>query len=222
MNLEKNNFWTPLLALDRLNSWLRADHPFCCPLRSALRGTIYWTKTQAILDASKRWHIGMRRVMVKKECHTCSGTGLWVPWNYDPPDEEYSSREGGEPCRRCGGTGTATLKFIETEIGPIRWHTPADKWYMSSLDVYVPFPSFAHDGEKHYELSNGWEPLQKGRPMKPAEVERDFLIILEAYPHHVCFHLDYDHHAGIERRWMNPDMSKARAWTRNLFHPEDT
>lgn len=219
------SLWTPVLALDRLNSWLRSKRPLWCSVQSSLKPVIYWTKTQAILDLSKHWHIGMRRVMVKKPCRRCDGTGYWISWFDEGPSrflpEEMSYDEYranyGERCRGCKGTGTATLKFIETTIGPVRWHTPADKWYMSSLDVYVPFPSYYPDGEEHYELANGWEPEQPGRPLPMVDVERDMVTVLFAWPHEVCFSIDYHHHAGLERTWKIPDIQKAEQWLRGLF-----
>lgn len=222
--LAHNPFWTALFALDRLNSWLRAEQPIFCPFRSALKPVIYWTKTQSILDASKRWHIGLRRVMVKKPCRTCDGSGSWISWYADRDydiDIDESRANYGERCRNCSGTGIATLKFVETSIGPIVWHTPAHKWWSSSLDVYLPFPSFAHDGEQHYDLANGWEPLQKGRPLPFPDVERDMLILLDAYAHEVCFALDYHHRIGSESQWRCPRTSIAEAWLHDLFHPTE-
>ena len=220
--------WTPLLALDRLNSWLRSDlapNRYWCPLRSAFKSTIYWVKTKAILETSKRWHIGMRRVMVRKPCRTCDGKGNWVPdrwggWE-EETWEEYAANYG-EPCRKCEATGTVTLKFIETTIGPLRWHTPSEKWWSSSLDVYVPFPSFHHEARAHtayqyYELAEGWEPNQPGRPMTNAEAERDMLLILREWPHEVCFALDYQHHTGFEKQWNCPDWRAAERWIREWF-----
>lgn len=212
VTLIANSFWTPLLALDRLNSWLRSDKPFSCRARSELKAVIYWTKTHAILETSKRYHIGMRRVMVKTRCRRCSGTGQWYSF-YD------FAGEYPEPCRGCRATGTATLKFIETTLGPIRWHTPAERWYMSSLDDYIPFPSFygGYDSDEHYELAEGWEPNKPGRPMALEDALRDMLIILRAWPHEVAFALDFHHHAGIERQWKQPDVRKAEAWLAELF-----
>lgn len=203
--------WTPLLALDRLNSWLRSDNPAWCPVRSALKSTIYWTKTKAILDYSRRWHIGMRRVMVRKPCRACNGTGTWLS------DMHYC--DSGERCFGCDATGTATLKFIETTIGPLRWHTPSEKWFSSSLDVYVPFQSFHHEARGHvtdqyYALAEGWEPNQPGRWMPMTEVERDMLLVLREWPHEVCFAIDYQHSAGLERTWNCPDERRAERWIR--------
>lgn len=214
--------WTPVLALDRLNSWLRAEQRGWCGIRSSLKPVIYWTKTQAILDLSKRCHIGMRRVMVRKPCRTCSATGIWLPDYWTPDDGDYSNRDGGYPCRNCEATGTVTLKFIETNIGPARWHTPSEKWYSSSLDVYVPFPSFhaearAHTAYQYYQTADGWEPNQPGRPMSHPEVLRDMLIVLAAWPHDVCFSIDYHHRAGLERMWNCPDLGKAERWLHNLI-----
>lgn len=227
MHLARSSFWTPLFALDRLNSWLRAEQPLCCPFRGPLKPVIYWTKTQAILLASKEWQIGMRRVMVKKPCRKCDGTGSWLPWWADKCDDyccktyaEFRVNHG-ETCRGCSGTGTATLKFVETTIGPLRWHTPAEKWYMSSLDVYVPFPSYYGERtDTHYELAEGWEPNQKGRPLGLAEVERDMAILLAAYTHEVCFSIDFHHHLRLSYR--HPDVSKVQAWLRGLFHPTES
>lgn len=207
-------FWTALFALDRLNSWLRSEDSFWCPACSTFKSVIYWTKTQAILAASKEWHIGMRRIMVQKPCRRCGGTGLWLPdYYYD----ESGRREGGKPCRGCRATGTAKLLFIETTIGPLRWHTPAEKWCMSSLDVYVPFKSYYPDGYEYYALSTDWEPNQKGRSLTLDQAERDMLILLHTYPHEVCFSIDYHHHAGLEHQWRIPNLPKAERWIRDQF-----
>ena len=222
-DLMASSFWTPVLALDRLNSWVRSERPLWCLAQSSLKPVIYWTKTHAILDVSKCWHIGLRRVMVKKPCRRCDGTGSWLSWNDPGPsaDEDISFKEYranyGERCFVCNGTGTATLKFIESTIGPVRWHTPAEKWYVSSLDVYVPYPSFYPNGEEHYELSDGWEPEQPGRQMPLDDVERDMNLILRTWPHEVCFAIDYHHRAGLERTWKCPDIPKAEQWLRGLF-----
>ena len=221
--LAKSPLWTPLFALDRLNSWLRSEQPILCPFRSALKPVIYWTKTKAILDTSKVWHIAMRRVMVKKPCRKCNATGIFLPWYWDPPDGDYKNRNGGRICWGCQGTGTATLQFIETTIGPLRWHTPAEKWYFASLDVYIPFPCFYGDrnNEQYYELTTDWEPNQKGRPLPLPDVERDILILLNAFPHHVSFALDFHHHVGIAKHYRFPNLRKAQAWLHDLFHPTE-
>lgn len=203
----RSPFWTPLSTLDRLNSWVRSEPDW--QLRSALKPVIYAVKTDAILATSKQWHIGLRRVYVTKPCRACNGTGIWESF-YD---------SSNVPCRTCGATGKVMLKFVETTIGPIRWHIPATRWNSSSLDVYVPFPSFAYDfSSDHYELADGWEPNQPGRTLTPDRVERDMLIILHVFPHHVAFALDYHHDAGIERTWNCPNVRKAEDWLRNLFH----
>jgi len=210
--LISNSFWTPILALDRLNSWVRSTSRF--GLQGTLKRTIYWTKTHAILDISKIYSIKMRRVMVKTECRKCDGTGVFVHWY----DWDYGhGREGGEPCLGCRATGTATLKFVETFIGPIRWHTPQREWYSSSLDVYVPFP--CHYGQRNddgYELTE-WKPNQPGREMTNEEVIRDMLIIFRRWPHDVAFILDHYYDAQIERMFKVPDLRKGEAWIGGLL-----
>lgn len=223
MTATDSPLWQPLLALDRLNSWLRAGDDWRCDARSSLKRVIYWTKTHAILNASKQIEIGMRRVMVKKPCRKCDGTGIWVPWDWSPSGGDYSKRDGGEACRGCNATGTATLRFIETVIGSIKWHTPAEKWYMSSLDVYVPFKSYYGEGDadSYYELATDWEPNQKGRDMPAADAERDMLAVLKQWPHEVCFSLDYHHHAQSERTWNMPDTRRATEWIAHFFRPNE-
>lgn len=193
--IAKSDLFTPLFALDRLNSWIRCCEPFWDRPRDQMKRTVYWVKTHAILDVSKRWNIGLRRVKVIKPCRSCDGTGTWVPerWNGWQADtwEEYRDNYG-ERCRTCNGFGKVNLLFIESTIGPIRWHTPADKWYMSSLDVYLPFPSFygERDAENFYEAAEDWEPLQPGRPLSHGDALRDMVILLRAWPHDVCFSLE--------------------------------
>lgn len=224
MTLAHSPLWTPLFALDRLNSWVRTREPFCLAPRDCLKPVIYWTKTNAILDVSKRWHIGLRRVMVKKPCRKCDGTGIWAPmqwggWEEDTY-EEYRANYG-KPCWTCQARGTVHLKFIETTIGPLRWHTPAEKWYSSSLDVYLPFKTYweQHDrGDSWFEEeTNGWEPNQPGRPLQNDDALRDAIIVLNEWPHEVCFSIDYHFHAGLERTWNCPDVRKAEDWLRDLF-----
>lgn len=226
MTVLANSMWTPIFALDRLNSWIRADRQSWCAVRSSLKPIIYWTKTQAILEVSKRYHIGLRRVMVRKPCRTCGGTGNWVPdrWNgwEEETWEEYAANYG-EPCLKCEATGTVTLKFVESTIGPIRWHTPSEKWWSSSLDVYLPFPSFHHEARAHtayqfYQLADDWQPDQPGRPMSLSEVERDMLLILRQWPHEVCFAADFHHRTKLETQWNCPDAGKAEAWIKELCH----
>lgn len=220
MELMRDEFWSGVMALDRLNSWVRSMWPYWSHVQSTLTPVIYWTKTQAILEASRRWHIGMRRVMVKRPCRRCDATGSWIPrdadWYEDLSVEEYRANYG-ERCRGCAGTGTAVLKFVESRIGPVRWHTPAHKWHSSSLDVYVPFPCFIGGGDEMYDEAQDWEPQRPGRSMTAAEVHRDMLILLQAYPHHVAFALDYHYHTKIERRYGYPALPVAREFLDRLF-----
>lgn len=221
MMLRRDSFWTALFALDRLNSWVRSDRPYFCHGRSALKPVIYWTKTQAILDASKREWIEMKRVKVEKPCETCDHTGSWVSdqtwWHYDW-DEHITKEEVranyGERCRACGGTGTRVLRFVETQIGPIRWHTPDDRWHSSSLDVYVPFPTFYGDkaSDVLYEPAKDWQPRTPGRPMRSEEVLRDMLILLDAYPHEVGFSIDFHHRIRCQKMWRYTDKDIAAKW----------
>lgn len=222
--LPAKSIYTPLLALDRLNSWIRSDRPWSCRARSALKPVIYWTKTQAILDMSRREHIAMRRVMVVKPCRRCEGTGTFLSdyvWNYYHYDGEGTTEElrsnYGERCWVCLGEGTVRLKFVATTIGPIRWHTPSEKWWSSGLEVYVPFPCF--HGERNgdgYELATDWALNQPGRAMTMAEVQRDMLIVLQAWPHDVCFSIDFHHNTKFEPYYKCPRVAEAAAWIREL------
>lgn len=228
MNSLTKSWLTPVFALDRLNSWLRAEDPLFCPARSALAPVIYWTKTQAILEVSKRQYIGLRRVMVRKPCRVCDGTGTWLSdraWNHccwDDVSTEDARANYGEPCRTCEATGTVTLKFVESTIGPVRWHTPSEKWWSSSLDVYLPFPSYHHEAKafsafQYYQLADGWQPNQPGRPLSLEDALRDMLIVLETWPHEVCFAIDFHHHTKLEGKWRIPDHDAAARWLQSLF-----
>lgn len=211
---------TPFFALDRLNSWIRAEHPWYCVARSTFKPVIYWTKTKAILEATKVWQVPLRRVMVKKPCRSCSGTGSWLSdrhyicWEEGETLEEARANYG-ERCRTCRGKGIVTLKFVESTIGPIRWHTPIEKWVSSSLDVYVPFPAFyASDDDEGYVPADNWQPCQPGRPMVLEDVRRDMLILLEAFPKDVAFSVEYHEHLGLS--YHAPDLGKVERWIRGV------
>lgn len=229
MIIASSPFYTPLFALDRLNSWLRADYGLGtlsqCRLQSMLKRSIYSVKIHAILAASKQMHVGLRRVKAVKPCRVCDATGQYLSPYYMPHYEEGETWDDarsnyGERCHTCAGTGQVNLLFIESIIGPIRWHSPAKDWFSWSLDVYVPFPSFYGElnAADYYAMATDWEPLQKGRPLELAEVKRDLLIVLEAFPHDLCSSLDFYHSAGLERTFKTPDVIKARQWINQLFN----
>lgn len=212
MNLTRSDLWTPLFALDRLNSWLRAGRDtterfeFWNPLRSVAKPIIYWVKTHAILASSRQWQCEFRRVIVRKKCRSCWGTGKWT--RYDDWD-----RSEWEPCWHCD-KGVKSLHFVESTIGPIRWHTPSERWYMSSLDVYLPFRTYwdiaPKDRSQHYEVITDWEPDQPGRPMPLEDAFRDLRIILNAWPHDFCFSAEFHHRIGW--KYHAPHKWVAELW----------
>ena len=218
MTLAPSPFWTPLFALDRLNSWLRldADFPYNYLLHGYLKRTIYTVKVHAILDATRRWPVGLRRVVVEKQCRACDGSGVWVGdyWQdcsccngYD----EFKANHG-ERCRKCAGKGIVFLRFIESTIGPLRWHTPANSWWSWGLDVYVPYLSHYFDESDEAFEKTDWQPNGKGRPLSYRESYRDLGIILRAWPHEFCSSVDFYHHVGLEKKFKQPDVAKAQQW----------
>lgn len=225
LTLQRDSLWTPVLALDRLNSWLRAEDFDQWRLRSALKRAIYYTKTQAILDLTRRWHVGLKRVMVLKNCRRCDGSGLWVPhdcyfWDGESRDDYRANY--GERCRGCDGTGKALLLFVESVIGPVRWHTPIKEWHSSSLDTYVPFPTFYgavnhQNALRWYAPAWDWEPNRPGRPLTCEQIERDIILVLRAWPHPLCFALDYEFHDRLEVVFGEPDVERAAAGLRRLI-----
>jgi hypothetical protein len=198
---------SPLLALDRLNSWVRAEDGHD-RLRSRFKEVIYWVKTKAILEAGRVGLATYRRVMDRPKCRSCQGSGVWMTW-YAQDDE------GAMPCRGCKGSGTATLKFIETTIGPLVWHTPQHVWWSFGLESSLAFPCYYPHGTEHYESAGDWTVRQTGRTMEPADIERDLLTLLQAYPQDMTFIIDY--HA---RQMVHPARKTAvgpKAWIREAF-----
>jgi hypothetical protein len=204
MSALSKSFFTPLLAVDRLNSWVRASDAGEWPLRSVIRPVVYWVKTQAILRASKEWTCQFRRVQVIVKCNRCGGDGIYYGWWWMPGDK-------GETCRGCAGFGKARLRFIESTIGTIRWHTPIEKWYSSSLDVYVPFPSGYHPRLEDFQDTD-WRPNAPGRRLSADEVLRDCRILLAAYPREFNFIVQYHYFPNTGRTWAEADK-----WLEELF-----
>lgn len=194
-------------ALDRLNSWLRAPQPLFCVMRSRLKPVVYWVKNAAILGASKVQPIGLRRVKFVARCRVCGGSGIFERWHWSEDHEDE-----GEFCRTCNATGNVTLKFIESTIGPFRWHTPEMHWRGASLDVYVPFSA---DGD--YEDAADWKPNTPGKPLTPAEVERDALTVLHAWPKDFGFIVEFhNREACVQKQYGVTDMAKAETWIHTM------
>lgn len=198
---------SPLFALDRLNSWLRAKQDGLRVLQSKFREIVYWTKTHAILAAAKEMHVEFERLVVPIKCRRCDGSGIWYS-DYDI-DAEHPER-----CRGCDATGIAKLRFVGSTIGPIRWHTPRHKWRSASMDHYLGLPQEWCEADEEFKISEGWSVNKVGKPMTVAEVERDMLAILHAYPKDVAFSIDFHHHAKIMPQWGCPNVLKAEEWLR--------
>lgn len=153
-----------LPPLKALNSWARLPHAERMDMDC--NSAIYWLKNRVIKRAVELGMASIRIVGVERPCKTCKGTGTytWVDWN-DEDNVDY------QDCRRCGHTGRVLLRFAETTIAGVRFHTPRPH------GAFLPI--HPADWEK-YE-STDWEPEKPGKPLtRPAlfralnEAERIF------------------------------------------------
>lgn len=149
MNLE-----AILAPLVPLNAWARCNYEQALGMPEA-RAWVYALKRGAIKDAMGCGICKSRIVKVERPCKTCKGTGTyeWVNWGY-PDEVDY------QDCRRCQATGKVTLRFLETEILGIRWHSPRPRiQYADWLQL---------DWEKAEETD--WVPEQKPRTLGRIEL----------------------------------------------------
>lgn len=132
-----------ILAMDRLNSYVRSEAHNRHYLAQSLKPVVYALKRRLLAAfPDPHWHkeeFGKRRfydfsashrfMIVIAECRACSGTGLWSSWQ----DVKRT-----EPCNRCE-KGRTLLYFVESTLyGPYHllpavkelaiWHSPVEQF----------------------------------------------------------------------------------------------
>lgn len=145
-----------LASIDALNSWVRAEnrdwHSYLSP-----KYFIYECKRKVIESARNAGILGSRYIYTRPKCTSCKGSGLW-----NHPYDEWII----DDCRKCSGSGIATLYFEETLIaGRYRWHSPL-KWPVESI-------------RSQSQLEENWQTGQGGKPLQRIDVVRH-LNVLEA------------------------------------------
>lgn len=192
-----------IIALDRLNSWVRV-RDFGEPLaRSVLRQIVYWLKCRAIRDASGNLSVTHERTMVPQPCRVCDQSGVFY-------SEWDSFCTNGEKCRTCNGTGIAKLRFVGTAIvtpdETVRWHTPETKWWSHSMDHYLGLPKDWSRALDDYAIStDDWKPNKRGKPMSREEVASAFNVIHDRWHDDVFFTLSFHRHLKPTLNpWVNP------------------
>ena len=133
--------------LFHLNQWARSSFEYRYEMSRATEA-IYWMKQLVIKEAIREGLCWLRLVQVERPCKTCQGTGIFKRW--DRYDGEYYDLED---CRRCGASGKVTLKFVETTICGVRWHTPRPKAEFMHMDSSIWDCCALTD----------WEPEQPGK-----------------------------------------------------------
>jgi hypothetical protein len=150
------NLATALNALIPLNPWARCDYEHALDMHEAQRA-VYALKRRVIRYAMETGECSIRVVRVERSCKTCQGTGDFK--RYDRYDDDYWEYEA---CRRCGATGNVTLRFLETTIHGVKWHTPRPK--IQDADW------LRLDWEKAEETD--WAPEQPARELTRVELIR--------------------------------------------------
>jgi hypothetical protein len=205
-----------LQPLSRLNAWARLPLAQQIDMSDAA-GVIYRYKRSVIRAAIRAGIAQFRIVAVDRPCKTCKGTGtyIWINW-HDEDDQRH------EDCRRCGATGIVTLRFVESNIGGFRWHTPRPKWDLGVFDEAAWGKCEATD----------WAPERPGAPLEFIDLTRllnqvervifqDLII-----PHFVSpkyYHQrDYSLNLGtITECWIcgaNPARAKYK-WGHDIYRP---
>lgn len=194
-------FLSGLHAIDRLNSWRRSKPSghFISGSRTILKPIIYWVKKHAILHAARQIPgVKFQRLKVKVKCQHCHKGDYYPDWF----DEEHH-----KPlvCNRCDGQGNATLRFIGTTIGDIKWHTPLHEFESSSLDHYIPFPvrypgTFEILADDLWTADAGWAPHKPGRDLSLSDVERDLHLMRRAFTKDTDFIYKFHHRPHVSHR----------------------
>lgn len=140
-------------ALQDLNSWCRRPWEERREFDRA-DTAIYHLKSRVIAHAVQAGLTNVQVVAVERQCKTCDpkAPGMfkrYSRYDYDGDDWDY------EDCRRCNGTGRVTLRFAETNIGGVRWHTPRPK------AEFLKLPASAWETP----APTSWEPEQPGYPL---------------------------------------------------------
>ena len=172
-------FMRQIHAMDRLNSWVRADSDWSMRPRS----WIYSLKNEAIRQAIAQNLASQRRVKVAAECRHCDGHGTWTDWESREP--RYTAT-----CRKCSA-GRVTLRFVETRIGDVCWHSPSQ----SSAPELPGLSPVWHETD--------WQPNTKGKPLTIPEVADLLCDVEEAFPRAQRHHYDRD---GNEFRLAQYDL----------------
>jgi|SRR5579872_2930358 len=145
-----------ILAIDRLNSWVRSESYRKGHWHSSPFYAIYWLKGQAIEWADNNLTCQHEHIRAMVVCRGCSGTGKYYDSNgYTWPH-----------CRACSSTGRHSLMFVETRIqnGPT-WHIPHQKFFRGYGKPSIPW--------ELARVAEDWKPNQVGRDMTVDEVARD-------------------------------------------------
>lgn len=151
MNLE-----SALTALVPLNAWARCDYEQALGMDRA-RQAVYAMKRRVISAALDQGTCKLRVVQVERPCKTCKETGTyeWHDW-HDEYNVDYQA------CRRCGATGKVKLRFLESDICGVKWHTPSNRLepaYLSTLKLDWNRPE-----------DTDWTPEQPARILERVEL----------------------------------------------------
>lgn len=106
-----------ITPLSHLNRWARTTYEHRRDMYGAT-GAVYAMKNLVIRAALDERICSLRMVQVERPCKVCEGTGVYECLGYDGELEYY------DDCRRCNSTGKVILRFAETTIESVKWHTP--------------------------------------------------------------------------------------------------
>lgn len=173
-----------LPRVDALNSYVRSD--------SARRGSgnylstvIYHYKREALKAATQYRVASHRRVVATSKCIDCGGKGRYT--------DSYGYTH--DHCWKCGSSGTAKLRFIESTLATtlatpfqdcITWHSP-------DRDAYTFCPGYSEMPE---ESVGDWKPRQTGRDLTVDDLAKHLLEVEEFFPAKPTRHYsggDYDY-----------------------------
>lgn len=163
-----------LQAVDKLNSWVRS--PGARNWYSGPRYAIYDWKLETIRRAMAAKKCACRAIHLSLTCRACGGDG-----KYHDGYVQYDN------CRKCFSKGVVTLRFLETIIDGLHWHTPQSRSYGLNL------PSDFFDEST---LCTEWEPNTAGRELELWQICMALNILETAMPnipnyHHVYCHGDW-------------------------------